>query len=1443
MLSMFTATGLIITAVLITGITLTIRGVSNAEGAFAEWIFGGFQHISGWFYNLWLGVASLVDILELIFRVFAGLPLPDRVAGVEVNVRVPGEVPVLPPGTSPENLPPPEFVDYNNGSDLVTMVMTSTLVTQVFAAILAVAVVLLIFFTILQLIRNQWKEKDGGSPYVTVFRMFKGMVLFLFITAAVLVGIVVNGFVFNALNQATRLGREGVSMSGMVFQAAATPGSRLLSQPNGFEHFNNRIVRQIQALDDERSVWVVELPDEGIEIDAELMMEGIYFEIAGEANYNLHAFVVTQTERLFNPRGSFQAVITGVELDWDALMEDNASLFGVAAVNNTTARIVQEIQEMERARREREVGELVTDISAEDRVAEIRQTAEFVNSEQFNSDVAARAPENFYLRRASSALWQFGEVPVMFDPSIYIFDDPDDADTALAQAIGTISHNMLATPGFHTSVSGYETGDPGGRLHLAIGHTVRQINNNNDRHEESDPFFREGNEMRVVDIGQEAVDFTPPPIRRETIARPSINLASATDPLFETFVLTYIDKIEYVFTGGDPRWIITDRARTETIYIPLFNGNNALNQLRDNQFRDSAFLWVTINGENQNLLFAEALGLGQGDLPIFSSENAFRTPEDTQTVARWISHEMASTRPNYMLFYASNRFTPDSERFPSENIIGFLTYTDVNVVILLFHVSEMSWFFAWMGIIIIAGVLINFGFALIQRLVEMATLYMMSPLTLSFYPFDDGKAFQDAFVRPFYQKLILVYAPVLSLNLFFVIYPAIMGSFDITEDEPSGLTFFQGEWLMNLLARGFVMIALFSMIPAIRNVIQNAIGAQGGLEQKKFSEVYKSAWNNSFGQTGATSLVGRAAGLENPWKQNIGRAGAIGKFGIGSTEWQQRIAARKQLGQGFLERNTGALLGDGTKLGEWRMKHGIGGQQRDVLIAGQRQTIEAALNKRESVGVEKRAEATGAMIPLNRTRQLREEQIKLKEEKDKADADIKAAADAYKVAGDDTQRKAAKDKMHEAAMKQERIKNDLAQNEEELKGARKWAGQKFFGTDELSASQQKALQELEDADWETSDTAIAKKLGVPDLSTADPKAVKAAKAEARKGSEAVLARHDLRRIAYESDIKGKYQERQQGKIVEAGSYEIAKYMKNIVDSTKTSVTMNVHNSEGFMKIMQDNKMDFAKAIKELGKILKENNGDLSKSVYFQKDEGGLNDGDKLVAAFDKAQKDGKRDDYLKEVVTYTGKFNVLGDQYGNKRGDSEEAVNNAAARLFNMLYAEAEQQKLKTAREAAGNLEFQALQTMERKLADAAATVNADSNVKAIFEAAMKKKIIDENGKERMAFDPSLMKDGKLDAEAMFGKRFDDQMFQGVIADLKTMVESGKDVNGNALSGEYVQTLNSYIKSLGEYKGTVHSAEKHGDEQDRLMRWMQMFNKEFGNASSIIGTARDVGGK
>ncbi|MCM1404571.1 MAG: hypothetical protein NC133_03700 [Prevotella sp.] len=160
--------------------------------------------------------------------------------------------------------------------------------------------------------------------------------------------------------------------------------------------------------------------------------------------------------------------------------------------------------------------------------------------------------------------------------------------------------------------------------------------------------------------------------------------------------------------------------------------------------------------------------------------------------------------------------------------VGRFSYSDTSTVNALYDFGSINYAVGYIAIVVAAGVYLNFSFGLIQRAVNMAVLYVMSPVTIAFYPFDDGQRFNQAFVSPFYKEAISAYAVILSLNLFIVMMPAVTKAVESTTSSS----------IIGWLG----LVAFLSMLPKIRDQITSILGANK-LESKSLPDMFKGAKN------------------------------------------------------------------------------------------------------------------------------------------------------------------------------------------------------------------------------------------------------------------------------------------------------------------------------------------------------------------------------------------------------------------------------------------------------------------------------------------------------------------------------------------------------------------------------------------------------------------------
>lgn len=266
----------------------------------------------------------------------------------------------------------------------------------------------------------------------------------------------------------------------------------------------------------------------------------------------------------------------------------------------------------------------------------------------------------------------------------------------------------------------------------------------------------------------------------------------------------------------------------------------------------------------------------------------------------------------------TNSIGNNGENF--KQYIGVFSYTDITTVKHIYHKGDINFIIGFIAIIAASGVYLNFAFGLIQRAINMTVLYVMSPIAISFYPFDDGSRFSSQFVTPFYKEAISAFAVIASLNLFIVL----LGPVETSIKTVTGSTVLG--WLG--------LVAFVSMLPQIRSKVESILGS-GSLAEKSLGAAFSDA-KKTLGKD--ISGIGKGA------KKFAGGVAKTGQFfrGVGdaiglNSEDRQKSKLAK------LEAKKKKLQAQGKDLGYW------GSKKYDKLkgIDSQQERINAAISKGE----------------------------------------------------------------------------------------------------------------------------------------------------------------------------------------------------------------------------------------------------------------------------------------------------------------------------------------------------------------------------------------------------------------------------------------------------------------------------------------------------------------
>lgn len=769
-----------------------------------------------------MGAAFIVDIIEEIFLMLAG---------VVPIYRAPVEIPIIGPDGTVPDIPTQEFQ-----GDLIRTLIQSQVVQTIFASLIAIATALLIFFTILQLIRNQYKEKDGGNPYTTVFRMIKGMVLFMFITAAVMVGLQVSGIVLNALNSATAHGTP-TSVSGMIFGTkswSANRGRYVPADGVNFTQMNEDLFTQIMGnveTVEQNVFWAANM----VEIDA--MQAGVpesgrHFGLVRMRSEASGSNEAIQNWRLY--LYNFERVERFVRTENESHRFIIVSVPRYELVNMGTPSEPNYVQTRVYRNEWQPLSTVVLSVEEETSLGIIysgwREYSHIPNNDH-RLYLRSTPPIGSVMNRSAASIEDF--LGWRWSYTQYTFET-DELLRASMFGTWTGTHNYNRTSIFSNMIESNE------RLNSVLHSNelkqdVFHVMSNSD----SPPVPIPPRETRT-----RAADL---PILPNPENYP---VGHVSDSFSVPFLVHRYVGVSTAIGTPVPTTTVVNRLNNANS-PPFFPGPNASRRTYMDVLNRAFNPLQFVAGSG---LMAEFVLLGN---PIYRHVmNEISRPIDqggqgrpeasitNEDVAAWIDRTMIGRDRHYILFRAPRGATVQSVLNNQHEValISGLSFREIGAVLSLYSIWSMSNMIGWLGIFIAIGVLLNFAFGLVQRLIEMLVLYMLSPLTIAFYPFDDGQSFNNNFVRPFYKKTIAIFAPLLAMNLFFILIPPIRS-----------IQFFPGgpsNFFPNLMASTIVTLALLSMLPAIRSQIMSMLGADS-MQEKKAGSV----WRDSM-----TAVLGGAVG-------------------------------------------------------------------------------------------------------------------------------------------------------------------------------------------------------------------------------------------------------------------------------------------------------------------------------------------------------------------------------------------------------------------------------------------------------------------------------------------------------------------------------------------------------------------------------------------------------
>ena len=218
----------------------------------------------------------------------------------------------------------------------------------------------------------------------------------------------------------------------------------------------------------------------------------------------------------------------------------------------------------------------------------------------------------------------------------------------------------------------------------------------------------------------------------------------------------------------------------------------------------------------------------------------------------YITEGQSSIGGQMLITTGNNAFIGSSgEREAIERMFlsGELDYNKLSVVKQYYDISEMNYVVGILGGLVMLVMFVISSITFIQRIFDVILLYIVSPITTSTIPLDEGNRFR-VWKDMLISKILGAYGIILVMNLFFLIMPQI-----------NRMTFFDNGFQNGLVYFLFMIGGAFAITKA-NLVISQLCGSQAG--GREFAQmIYNFRSGLAFGKatTGAIgAVVGRAVG-------------------------------------------------------------------------------------------------------------------------------------------------------------------------------------------------------------------------------------------------------------------------------------------------------------------------------------------------------------------------------------------------------------------------------------------------------------------------------------------------------------------------------------------------------------------------------------------------------
>ena len=179
-------------------------------------------------------------------------------------------------------------------------------------------------------------------------------------------------------------------------------------------------------------------------------------------------------------------------------------------------------------------------------------------------------------------------------------------------------------------------------------------------------------------------------------------------------------------------------------------------------------------------------------------------------------------------------------------ITGELNYFDMGVVSQYYNLRSMDFLIGILGSIVIMVMFVMSAVTFIQRIFDIVLLYIISPVSVSTIPVDDGNRFRiwrDMTI----SKVLGAYGIILSMNLFFLIIPQV-----------SAITFFTDSFKNGIVKILFLIGGAFAVTKANLVIAQLTGNTAGQNETQQLFRNMQTGGHIARATLGAGATVGGA---------------------------------------------------------------------------------------------------------------------------------------------------------------------------------------------------------------------------------------------------------------------------------------------------------------------------------------------------------------------------------------------------------------------------------------------------------------------------------------------------------------------------------------------------------------------------------------------------------